>query len=117
VTINPNPDGCYRINKDAVGTHENLLESGINIVSHHTTDEEHDAAKASLLALEREQADPQGLDVRSDVDTMADVFADTEINTTSKVNADQGIEQRDPNLSCFDGGTDGICYYCIRDTA
>jgi hypothetical protein len=113
VTISPNPDGCYGTNKDALETHVNLIESGIKIVSHHATDEEHEAAKASLLARER----AQDLDIRSDVEMIATVSADNDINIAADINADQSIKKRDPSLLCFDGGEDGICYYCTRDTA
>jgi hypothetical protein len=113
VTINPNLDGCYETNSDTVRTHASLLESGIKIVSHHATDEEHEAAKASLL--ERERA--QDLDIRSDFETIATVSTDNEINITADITADRSIEKRDTSLVCFDGGTDGICYYCTCDTA
>ena len=97
--------------------HENLLESGVKIERHYATDEEHEAAKASLLAREREQSNPQDIHTRSEVDTTADVLADTELNTTADINGDSSIGKRDPSLLCYDNPDGAFCYHCSRETA
>ena len=99
VTINPNPDGCYNSNTDVASTHDHLLNSGIQVVKHYTTDEEHEAAKASLL--QREQALHHDASADRGVGSIPDPSAenDADINARSAAgDPSHALQKRDPAM-------------------
>ena len=111
VTIDPNPDGCDQSKIGLEAIKEELVSSGMQVVTHHATDAEHEAAKAGLLEHD---------------DTLRVVHTGTQTDTSTAPNPRKDrnpeieprseLSERD-ELTCFDGSVIDICYGVSRALA
>ena len=97
VTINPNPDGCYNADTDIVETHNRLSDSGIQVATHHATDEEHETAKLSLL--EWAKASPHASYLESAAETKTEGKTEDGTDTNAAIKPDKSVAKRDPSLA------------------